>query len=451
MKIIIFGTGHYYETYKYRFRNEQILALTDNNRKKIGTVLDGYMIVDPNSIMKINFDKIVILVNEYEAIKEQLLDMGICQNEIITIDSMDNYKKYRKFKHINAITKKDTQSVLLVSHEMNLRGAPLMLLNLGKTLIRKGFNVTVMSALEGDLCNYFMQNDIEVIIVDAFDFDANDFAKYFSCYNLIIVNTLAMWRLIKELSKTVYNVVWWLHEEEKAYEILNVPKDICDIGRNIHVYGVGKRAIDAWQQFVDDKVEIKNLLWGIEKECSLISKRQLDECVLAVIGTVCYIKGQDILINVLQKNKDVWKDKIQVWFIGNISEEQKYIFENIPNVKCFGVVSHDEVMRLYDKFDVVVSVSRNDTMPVNLIEGMMKRKVCLSSDSTGVADYIKPYCNGLVFQSENVTELEKAIEWLMGHKEKFKEIGEEAYITYKRYFSMEQFADNLTAILDRYL
>lgn len=452
MKIIIFGTGNFYEKFKYRFRYDEIVALMDNDEKKIGTIKDGYEIIEPKCINSYCFDKIVILIYQYETIKKQLINLGVDEDKIITIDNMESYHKYRKIKYLNKVSKEENRaSILLVSHEMNLRGAPLMLLNLGTILIQQGYNVSIASSSNGNLSNLFIQNGIEVIIVDEFDFNKDEMIAFFSKYDFIIVNTLAMWKQIKLLSNTSYKIMWWLHEEKGAYDILKVPKEICNIGENIYIYGVGNRAIEAWREFSEGKLLIHNLMWGIEEIPISLNDNKRDICIFAVVGSVCYIKGQDVLIRVLEKNRDKWNGKIQVWFLGKISPKDKSNFENIPFVKCFGELSHDEVMKLYDEIDGVISTSRNDTMPVNLIEAMMKKLVCLCSNATGVADYIEPYKNGLVFQTENEIDLCDKIQWLIAHKELFPKMGEEGYATYKKYFCKEQFVNNLMSILKKYL
>ena len=41
MKILIFGTGDYYERYKKWLVQEELLALIDNSQQKQGTEIDG--------------------------------------------------------------------------------------------------------------------------------------------------------------------------------------------------------------------------------------------------------------------------------------------------------------------------------------------------------------------------------------------------------------------------
>lgn len=44
MRVLLFGTGEYYQGYKYFFSRVEIVALLDNDWRKQGAVLDGIMI-----------------------------------------------------------------------------------------------------------------------------------------------------------------------------------------------------------------------------------------------------------------------------------------------------------------------------------------------------------------------------------------------------------------------
>ena len=50
MKILLFGTGDYYQKYKRWFRKEDIAGLIDNDANKQGTLIDGYEVYPPQMI-----------------------------------------------------------------------------------------------------------------------------------------------------------------------------------------------------------------------------------------------------------------------------------------------------------------------------------------------------------------------------------------------------------------
>ena len=86
MKYVIWGaTASARKIYKEIEKNFEIVAFVDNSTEKIGTKLDGYEIVSPSQLKKIEYDKIAILsISALYVIKEQILGMGISEHKIDT-------------------------------------------------------------------------------------------------------------------------------------------------------------------------------------------------------------------------------------------------------------------------------------------------------------------------------------------------------------------------------
>ena len=61
MKILIFGTGKYYQEYKVFFQRVTIVAFLDNDKNKQGKRLDNILIIEPQEGIKKEHDKIFIL------------------------------------------------------------------------------------------------------------------------------------------------------------------------------------------------------------------------------------------------------------------------------------------------------------------------------------------------------------------------------------------------------
>ena len=61
MKILIFGTGDYYNRYKKWFEGQEISALLDNSVQRQYTVIDGREVLPPEEGIKLEYDIIVVL------------------------------------------------------------------------------------------------------------------------------------------------------------------------------------------------------------------------------------------------------------------------------------------------------------------------------------------------------------------------------------------------------
>ena len=105
---------------------------------------------------------------------------------------------------------------------------------------------------------------------------------------------------------------------------------------------------------------------------------------------------------------------------------------------------------LYSKIDVVVSASRSDMLPTVIAEGMMNQLVVVTSDATGMADYIEDGYNGFVFQSENVRMLTEKMEYIVQNFSQLDHVKENARKTYEKFFTNSQFKKNLEDIMQSY-
>lgn len=442
VNILIFGTGNLYQKYKNRFKFHNILALIDNSLEKQGKYIDGKKIISPSDIQQYEFNYIVILVQQYENIYQQLLKIGIPLEKIITIDPEGLFGNFREIK---GDIYNDTADILLVSHEMNLRGAPLMLYETAKILRENGFEISIATTKEGELQQYYFDLGVSVYEFDDFKFSSKEVKDIFGKYKVVFVNTLALSDLIYQLESHISNIIWWLHEEWSAYDILK-PNRKLQFDNNVKVFGVGKRAIEAFGDYYGHDILIRNLLWGIKDEYSM-SYNYNEKLIFAVIGEVCKIKGQDILIDVVECNYQNIIDSVEFWIIGQVDQEIKKTFQKYNCFKVLGQMKHQEVMDLYKKVDVVLSTSRNDTMPVVLIEGLMNKKLVMTSTGTGVSNYIINHYNGIVYESEDVLNISREIFWIINNTSKLNEIKKQGYRLYKQEFSINSFQEKLLEII----
>lgn len=84
MKVLLFGTGFYYERFRHHFQNEEIVALLDNDKSKIGTLKDGIVILSPDEGIKKDFDVVFIMSSNFHGMMRQLMNMGVPKKRILT-------------------------------------------------------------------------------------------------------------------------------------------------------------------------------------------------------------------------------------------------------------------------------------------------------------------------------------------------------------------------------
>lgn len=448
MNVIIFGTGKRYIQNKSRFQHMQIIAFLDNDIKKQGSFLDGIIIDSPANIHKYQFDYVILVGKYYTEMRSQLRSLGVDETKILDKDHKGIYFMIKESIHYDVITGCSTptkKKIAMISHSMSMGGAQIAYLSMAKILKRNSFDVRIYAESQGAMLYDFLKAEIPVTVLDGFDLDEREINYYFSSYDCIIVNTIALYDFISKISILSVPMIWWLHEEDAGYRAHLGSKDI-NIRTNVHVYGVGSRAIRTFRKYAQGE-NINNLHYGIQKYQRTEIMKAKKKIIFAMIGAVAYHKGQDILSKAVEKSWDMWGEQAEFWIIGAISDELKKQYETEDRIRIFGAVSHKKVLEMMEEIDVVICASRYDTMPIVLAEAMMLKKVCITTDVTGTADYIVPYKNGLVCKSDDVESLSEQIEWVLSNKKQLKSIGEESYKVYEMEFSEEVFEKNIVSII----
>ena len=165
------------------------------------------------------------------------------------------------------------------------------------------------------------------------------------------------------------------------------------------------------------------------------------------IGYIEWRKGQDILVDAIEQLSPEIANEAEFILIGQntsrMAQELAKRISGMSNVKMMGRVSREEVHNLLINADVLICPSREDPMPTVCAEAMMHCVPCLVSDVVGTAAYIQNEYDGLIFESENISELKDKISWCISHKKELKEMGNKAYGIYENTFSKKVFEQKL--------
>lgn len=98
--------------------------------------------------------------------------------------------------------------------------------------------------------------------------------------------------------------------------------------------------------------------------------------------------------------------------------------------------------------DMFVMTSDYEGMPNALMEAMAFGVPCISSDcKTGPRSLIKPFENGLLFQTNNVEDLKNKMEWAIANPEQMEECGKQARSCLLEKYSTEKALEKMQILL----
>lgn len=458
MKAVIFGTGMMYQRNSAWIPADDIVAFIDNDPKKQGSYLNGIQINAPEYILNISYDKIVLMSAKLQEMKEQLLDMGISE------DSIWSWKHY-KYECLRGVLRlycyhkeqgNTKGRILIISQHLRYDGAAIAAVHAVKALQLRKYQV-VLAAPSGDetfIEEMSGRGGINIIICPVICYSDQTDLYWIKQFDVAIVNVFPMMPCACEISK-FKPVLWWLHEVKAAYELTQkeFPQyDSISAMKLINIAAVSTVAKRNFEEHYPDRVN-HILPYGIPDEyISSFHKEKTHKFTFAIIGAIEERKAQKLFVEaVTYFSKEELKD-LEFLIIGMNHADEYYrevriLADEVPQIKMTGQLTREEMKKIYQKIDVVVCASMEETMSIVITEGMMYEKVCITTKTTGIAEYITNGKNGFVCRTGDAKSLWTSMKWIVEHRDQLQSIRNCARETYLEHFSMESFGERLEKLI----
>lgn len=456
MKILIFGSGKYYQKYKrYLTSNADAIAIIDNNICLYGKCIDNLPIISPDHIDQFSYDKIILVSIYANEMKKQLLELGIKSEKIWYFEQFKSEIEHGKFKFYCGNNKLKTgKNILIVTTALNYDGGTLAAVYAAIVMQRRGHNV-ILAAPIGDstFINETNRENVNIVICPTLPYLYEEELYWIQQFDIVIVNVFQMLLCAYEISK-IKPVMWWIHEPKIMYEdIIYQFSEYAKFNSfsNINILAVSRIPQKNFNFFFPGCIE-KTLAYGIPDRNIYNIYNNKEKIVFAIIGGIELRKAQDIFIYAINLLEDAVKKNSSFWIIGDIgtnnySNNIRKLASREPVIQILGKLTRSEIDNAYKDIDVVVCPSLEDPLPIVMTEGMMYGKVCITSDANGTIDYIEDGKNGFICKSGDPGDLAKKMRWIINNKDKLPYIGAQARKTYEEYFTLERFGERLESVL----
>lgn len=273
MNYLLFGTGEYYRRYKKWFSEETVLALMDNSPVKQGCVIDEIPVMAPRDAIKLPYDLIIILSFYVREMIQQLTDLGVERGRIYHFYSLHDLfiskkPKKREIHYWEETGISDTEAevsgnrVLLLSHDLNLGGPALALLQAAIVLKKNGWKVVYASTIDGPLRQRLIQEGISVVVDENLQIQTMKETLWVRRFDLIFCNTINFYVFLSEQAGDI-PIIWWLHDSEFFYDGVDKAKLSGMNRENIRIVSVGPVSRRAMQNYLPE-ADIEDLLYAVE-------------------------------------------------------------------------------------------------------------------------------------------------------------------------------------------
>ena len=343
--------------------------------------------------------------------------------------------------------------VFIMSHLLDMTGAPIVLVSAVPVLRSMGYEVVVLGPEDSGSMPLFLEAGA-VVIARRGCVQSPLLWGLALCADFVLANTVVEARAVRALSGARVPVLWWLHDAFAGYPHIahQIPKEL---GENIRVYSVGSHAANAMHS-VRPEFNIRPLIYGLpdyasEKFAHYDLSYAGGRPLFATVGSFENRKGQDIFCKAIRLLPPETMKKASFLFVGKAAEPEmmdavRSLTADCPdNVFYVKRLTRDEIKSLMAQCTCLVCASRDDPMPTFVTEGLIFGKPSIVSEHTGTAGLITEGVDGFTYPDDDPEKLASILEWAILHPEKLAAMRADCRKLYEKHYSKQSFADTLTA------
>ena len=283
--------------------------------------------------------------------------------------------------------------VFIMSHLLDMTGAPIVLVSAVPVLRSMGYEVVVLGPEDGGSMPLFLEAGATVITRKGC-VQSPLLWGLALCADLVLANTVVEARAVRALSGARVPVLWWLHDAFAGYPHIahQIPREL---GENIRLYSVGSHAANAMHS-VRPEFNIRPLIYGLPD------------------------------------------------YAAEMMDAVRSLTADCPdNVFYVKRLTRDEIKSLMAQCTCLVCASRDDPMPTFVTEGLIFGKPAIVSEHTGTAGLITEGVDGFVYEDDDPEKLAERLAWAIEHPEKLAAMRPACRELYESHYSKQAFSDSL--------
>ena len=346
--------------------------------------------------------------------------------------------------------------VFIMSHLLDMTGAPIVLVSAVPVLRSMGFEVVVLGPADDGSLPLFLDAGAAVVTRSDCVMNSSLWGLATSA-DFVLANTVVEAAAVSTLNGSFVPVLWWLHDAFAGYPFIahKIPKTL---GSNVHVCAVGSHATAAMHSVRPD-FSIEQLIYGLPDyaqesfppyDISYAGGRPL----FVTVGSFEPRKGQDIFCNAIRLLKPEVRQKAAFLFVGKAADKSlknavDALVEDYPDTVFYRKrLERPEIKSLMDQCACVVCASRDDPMPTFVTEGLIFGKPSIVSEHTGTAGLITEGVDGFVYKDDDPDQLAKVLEHAILHPEQLAAMKADCRKMYEKYYSNEAYVATLTRLVN---
>jgi glycosyltransferase involved in cell wall biosynthesis len=352
--------------------------------------------------------------------------------------------------------------ILFFAHETTWSGAPVQLFHLVSWLKRQGREIAVAvpkprTAESGPISNELLQIGVEVFPVIDLSAPPDLVALGALCarFDVVVANTLVMWAPIRVANEKGIPAIWYIHESLVAHQLVAyIPEIKPALGLADILIMPTRRTAQLYATLTNRPIEV--VPYGIPSAKATPGKPAKDSELIRflLLGTYEPRKGQDICLQAIDQLSATAKSRAVFQVAGRILDRPFYErlaqqAGQMPNVELRDALDHDEAIKASAANDVLVCASRDETMPIAILEAMSLGKAIVTTNVGGIAEWLNDGVNALLVPTENSGALAEALRRCVDEPGLIASLGRNARRTFAESFSIDRLGERFSALIER--
>lgn len=352
--------------------------------------------------------------------------------------------------------------VLFFSHETTWSGAPIQLFHLVRWLKRNGHEVAAAvpksnAPESGPISDELVRDGVQIFsLLDlAAPPDLAELQKLCARFDVVVANTLVMWSAIRAANEQGIPAIWYIHESLVAHHLIgHIPEIKPALALADMLVMPTRRTAQLYAPLTDRPIEV--VPYGIPPAPAKSARSPRGDAVIRflLLGTYEPRKGQDLFLQAIGQLGAVATSRAEFEMAGRILDRPFYErlaqqAAQMRNVQLRDALGHEEALAASAGTDVLVCASRDETMPIAILEAMSLGKAIVTTNVGGVAEWLRDGVNALLVPAEDSRALSEALRRCVEESGLVASLGENARRTFADNFSLDRLGERFCELIER--
>jgi glycosyltransferase involved in cell wall biosynthesis len=271
-----------------------------------------------------------------------------------------------------------------------------------------------------------------------------------SRFDATVANTLVMWSAVEASHAAGVPVIWYIHESQVAQQLVaqNPAIEPALMRADLLVMPTHRTA-HLYRRFTERGIVV--VPYGIPPAKNPNFPPN-ERPIFLLLGSYERRKGQDVFLEAIAQVSRELRERAVFRMAGRTLEKEFYDALSrraveIPELELLPALEHDDAVTAIARADMLVCASRDETMPIAILEAMSLGKAIISTNVGGICEWLQNDLNGILVPSEDSTALARALDRCIRQPSHTAILGQNAAKTFAESFSVRRLGDTFSHLI----